>query len=68
MKVQCILCERIDELDNQSFLAKKLRNRPFHTYLCDECNERITRKTLERHATGKFKLYRSCEEDDQWYS
>ena len=67
MKVQCILCERIDELDDRTFLAKKLRNRPYHTYLCEECHERITRRTLERHATGKFRLYRSRDKDDDWY-
>uniref|UniRef100_A0A0M0KJM0 DUF2197 domain-containing protein n=1 Tax=Halalkalibacterium halodurans TaxID=86665 RepID=A0A0M0KJM0_ALKHA len=45
VRVKCVLCERIDLLDDDLPLAKKLRNRPIHTYMCDECKERITKKT-----------------------
>lgn len=57
MRVKCELCDRIDELDDDSPFAKKLRNRPIHTYLCPECNERIARKTKERrnHSYNKQK-------------
>ncbi len=66
MKVQCVLCERIDELDPDTPLAKKLRNRPIHTYMCSECHERIKKRTEKRIATGKFRFYRSWEREDDW--
>lgn len=39
-------------------LWQKLRNRPIHTYMCMECSERIAERTMERHASGNFRLYR----------
>ena len=32
MRVQCVLCDTIHELEDDSPLAKRLRNRPIHTY------------------------------------
>lgn len=66
MKVQCIICDLIEEIDDDLPLAKKLRNRPIHTYMCEECYERIRERTEARLATGKFKLYRSKEDDNEW--
>lgn len=66
MKVKCVICDVIDTIDEQSPLAKKLRNRPIHTYMCHACYERIKEKTLERKATGKFKLYYSKEKGDKY--
>ncbi|MBM7586682.1 uncharacterized protein YlaI [Bacillus pakistanensis] len=59
MRVKCILCESIEKIDDESVLAKRLRNRPIHTFMCENCSERIANKTNERIATGNFKLYRS---------
>lgn len=59
MKVQCVICERIGELPDDLPLAKKLRNRPIHTYMCKECHDRIEEKTNKRLATGKFIFYKS---------
>ncbi|WP_100330784.1 YlaI family protein [Bacillus xiapuensis] len=59
MRVKCILCEKINKLDDHLLLAKKLRNRPIHTYMCPTCEERIAKKTKARIATGKFHVYRS---------
>ncbi|MBD7936867.1 MULTISPECIES: YlaI family protein [Cytobacillus] len=66
MKVQCVICDKIEAIDNESYEAKRLRNRPIHTYMCVECNDRITTKTNERAATGNFKLYRSKQEEEEW--
>lgn len=66
MKVKCVLCDKIESIEDESFLAKRLRNRPIHTYMCNECHERIAKKTKARIASGKFKLYRSAEKNDQW--
>lgn len=63
LKVQCTICDIIEELDNESLEAKRLRNRYSHLYLCDVCYERIKINTLKRHETGKFKLFHT-EEDD----
>lgn len=61
MKVQCAICDRIDELPNDLPLAKKLRNRPIHTYMCQTCHDRIEEKTLDRLATGKFIFYKTSK-------
>ncbi|WP_313805162.1 YlaI family protein [Cytobacillus sp.] len=66
MKVKCVLCDKIETIENESLQAKKLRNRPIHTYMCMECNERITYKTQKRIETGNFKLYQSKTTDDEW--
>ena len=59
MKVQCVICDKIDELPHDLPLAKKLRNRPIHTYMCTKCHQRIEERTNERLATGNFHFYRS---------
>ncbi|MCO7174588.1 YlaI family protein [Sporolactobacillus kofuensis] len=57
MQVNCALCEKICQLDDHSSTAKRLRNRPIHTYLCDACNKRISERTRARWATGNFSLH-----------
>ncbi|MFE8695332.1 YlaI family protein [Cytobacillus sp. FJAT-53684] len=66
MKVKCVLCDKIESIENESLQAKKLRNRPIHTYMCKECNERITERTQQRVETGNFKLYQSKTQEDEW--
>lgn len=66
MKVQCVICDIIEEIEDDSPLAKMLRNRPIHTYMCDECHDRIAKRTMERLATGKFRLYRDKKDEDDW--
>lgn len=66
MQVKCTLCDKIDELEDDSFRAKRLRNRRSYMYLCDACYERIEVKTKERHATGKFKLYREKKDEEEY--
>lgn len=56
MEVKCSLCESIEELDDESPLAKKLRNRPIHTYMCHECHQRITERTNERFKNTEYKV------------
>ncbi|MBM7698436.1 YlaI family protein [Kurthia huakuii] len=66
MRVQCVICDEIHNIPDFSPEAKKLRNRPIHTYMCDECYERVTEKTLQRLATGHFEFRRgnhSVEEE-----
>ncbi|WP_203362185.1 YlaI family protein [Bacillus sp. REN10] len=64
MRVKCILCEKIDKIDDELLIAKRLRNRPIHTYMCPECNHRIAEKTKARIATGQFHVYRSGKEKE----
>lgn len=66
MKVKCVICDTIESIPRDSFQAKRLRNRPIHTYMCKTCEERITLRTNERIATGNFKLYRPRHEEDEW--
>ncbi|AKO91568.1 YlaI family protein [Priestia filamentosa] len=66
MRVQCVICDVIETIDNELPLAKKVRNRPIHTYMCQTCHDRITKRTEERKATGNFKLYESKKDEDEW--
>jgi len=66
MKVKCVICDSIEAIDDNSPLAKKLRNRPIHTYMCQTCNDRIKEKTEARLATGKFKLNKPIINEDDW--
>ncbi|WKA53632.1 YlaI family protein [Planococcus shixiaomingii] len=66
MRVQCVICDKIEELNDDTLQAKRLRNRPIHTHMCDACHDRISERTKERLATGSFRFYRSSRriEDD----
>lgn len=66
MRVKCVLCDTIHSIEDQSSLAKRLRNRPIHTYMCESCQERITDKTNKRIATGNFLLYRTPAKENEW--
>ena len=59
MRVKCVICDNIGQLPDDAPLAKKLRNRPIHTYMCDQCHERIAERTIARVATGNFVFNRS---------
>ncbi|ESU32915.1 hypothetical protein G3A_09175 [Bacillus sp. 17376] len=66
MRVKCVLCDKIENINSDTLQAKRLRNRPIHTYMCETCNERIADKTNNRIATGNFRLYRSRVTKDDW--
>ncbi|KON89244.1 hypothetical protein AF332_22155 [Sporosarcina globispora] len=66
MRVKCVLCDKIESIENESLQAKRLRNRPIHTYMCKPCETRITEKTHQRADTGNFKLYRSKVQEEEW--
>ena len=66
MRVKCFLCDKIESIEDESPLAKRLRNRPIHTYMCKACEDRITERTNKRFESGNFKLFRPVSEDDNW--
>lgn len=66
MRVKCVICDKIETIEDETLLAKRLRNRPIHTYMCKRCNERIAEKTKARSETGNFRLYRSRLKKDEW--
>jgi uncharacterized protein YlaI len=66
MRVKCVLCDKIEAIEDETLLAKRLRNRPIHTYLCNECYKRITDKTQARIDTGNFRLYRTRSKEEDW--
>ncbi|WP_394812753.1 DUF2197 domain-containing protein [Mammaliicoccus sciuri] len=47
MKVKCIICDSIVNLDSKSKEAKRLRNHPIHTFMCDDCKERLDKPKSE---------------------
>lgn len=58
MKVQCVICDKVESIEDECLRAKRLRNRKLNMYLCEPCYERIDKKTKARHQTGNFHLYR----------
>ncbi|WP_078547378.1 YlaI family protein [Litchfieldia alkalitelluris] len=66
MRVKCVICDKIESISDESSMAKRLRNRPIHTYMCQDCNQRIEKRTQERIDTGNFKLYRKKRTDEDW--
>ncbi|WP_226034588.1 YlaI family protein [Aquibacillus saliphilus] len=65
MRVKCVICDSIDNIDGNSLQAKRLRNRRIHMYLCPTCDTRIGEKTKKRLATGNFRVYKEKEQKDQ---
>lgn len=66
MQVKCSICDKVEDIEEYSLQAKKLRNRRIYMYLCDSCYDRIEQKTNKRLATGKFRLYREEIKVDQY--
>ena len=66
MRVKCVICDKIESIEDETLMAKRLRNRPIHTYMCNECSERITERTNDRKETVKFRLYRAAKNEDNW--
>ena len=66
MRVKCVICDLVESIEDETLVAKRLRNRPIHTYMCSACHERITEKTNTRIATGKFRMYRDKKTEDSW--
>lgn len=66
MQVKCSLCDKIEDIEEYSLKAKRLRNRRIYMYLCDPCYKRIEDKTKKRQRSGKFRLYRENKKVDQF--
>ncbi|MEH7418285.1 YlaI family protein [Neobacillus drentensis] len=66
MRVKCVICDKIEPIDDESLIAKRLRNRPIHTYMCHNCSTRIADKTHARIDSGNFRLYRPKSDKDEW--
>lgn len=66
MHVKCVICDKIEDIDDHSLQAKRLRNRRLNMYLCTICNERIAKKTKTRHSTGNFRLYKEEKKENDF--
>jgi uncharacterized protein YlaI len=66
MRVKCVICDKVETIENESLQAKRLRNRPIHTFMCTTCEDRITEKTNARIETGKFQFNRPKKDEDEW--
>ncbi|TQS75693.1 DUF2197 domain-containing protein [Ornithinibacillus gellani] len=64
MQVKCVLCDKIESLDDDCPEAKRLRNRRINMYICADCYHRIEKRTNERHQTGNFHLYKEKKSND----
>ncbi|MGL4520938.1 MAG: YlaI family protein [Bacilli bacterium] len=61
MRVKCALCDTISVLSDENPIAKKIKNRPIHTYMCEPCSARITNTYKERVAVTphQYNVYRT---------
>lgn len=66
MRVKCVICDDIKVIDNESPTAKKLRNRPIHTFMCPTCHDRIEEKTNARINTGNFHFRKPDNKEKDW--
>lgn len=66
MKIQCVLCDEVEEIGPDSTLGKKLRNRLLYTYVCQKCHQRIARKTEIRKKEGKLRKPTFHKNHDDW--
>ncbi|SDB87308.1 Uncharacterized protein YlaI [Pelagirhabdus alkalitolerans] len=66
MDVKCPICDKVEQINTDSPLAKRLRNRRKHLYLCSDCSNRIGENTRKRHATGNFHLFKEKKEEDPY--
>ncbi|HYK71876.1 MAG TPA: YlaI family protein [Pseudoneobacillus sp.] len=66
MRVKCVICDKVETIENESLVAKRLRNRPIHTFMCKDCEERIAERTKIRLDSGKFQFNRPKTEKDDW--
>ncbi|HCG76171.1 YlaI family protein [Staphylococcus caprae] len=41
LEVQCIICETKVFIDENTLEAKRLRNNPIRTFMCDDCKSRL---------------------------
>ncbi len=41
LEVQCIICEIKVFIDENTLEAKRLRNNPIRTFMCDDCKSRL---------------------------
>ncbi|HLQ98593.1 MAG TPA: YlaI family protein [Candidatus Dormibacteraeota bacterium] len=64
MQVKCVLCDKVEQIEDRSLEAKRLRNRKINLYLCKKCYQRIGKKTNQRHATGNFHLYKEKKDSN----
>ncbi|MFD2043971.1 YlaI family protein [Ornithinibacillus salinisoli] len=65
MQVKCVICDQVEDIEENSLQAKRLRNRRIHMYLCDSCYERVGENTTKRHETGNFRLYREKKKTNE---
>ncbi|GAA0350608.1 YlaI family protein [Bacillus horti] len=66
MKVQCVICDQVEEIHPDSLLGKKLRNHPLVTYMCLPCKERITENTEKRRADGLLPDTSLQVQEEEW--
>jgi uncharacterized protein YlaI len=66
MQVKCAICDQVEDIEDNSLQAKRLRNRRIHMYLCAPCHERIGNNTKKRLATGQFRLNEEKQRSDDF--
>ncbi|GIO22338.1 YlaI family protein [Oceanobacillus sp. J11TS1] len=66
MQVKCTICDKVEEIENNSLHAKRLRNRRKNIHLCVHCYKRIEENTKKRLATGKFRVYQETKKVDDY--
>ncbi|MUV36260.1 uncharacterized protein JNUCC1_00061 [Lentibacillus sp. JNUCC-1] len=66
MQVKCVICDKVESLQDDCLKAKRLRNRRINMYMCQTCHDRIEENTKKRHNTGNFHLYDPKKKQDNY--
>ena len=57
-EVQCIICDTKVLIDENTVEAKRLRNNPIRTFMCDDCKSRLDRPKQRLNKTNRLTLLR----------
>lgn len=58
-KEKCIICDTEVLLDENTLIAKRLKNNPLQTFMCDECKSRLDtpkHRTTQSHVHHAVKI------------
>ncbi|QLK85744.1 DUF2197 domain-containing protein [Staphylococcus sp. 17KM0847] len=64
-RVTCIICDTEVLLDENTLLAKRLKNNPIRTFMCDECKSRLDTPRQRQHVMYSEPIHKENQRLDQ---
>lgn len=63
MQAKCTICDSIEQLEDHSYEAKRLRNQLSRMYMCPSCTKRISEKTNAHEKAYKPLFYKKKKKE-----